>query len=290
MRWVEVRVKTQLQTAEAMAMRLIDLGARGAATVASEHAAVVTVHFPDSADAFPMSSIEAAVQSVDDALGLGRSSRLERVVVNDDRWQDAWKHYFKPVRVGRRIVVKPSWENFDPAPGDITIEIDPQMAFGTGLHPTTQLCLRALEDGVRPGHVIADVGTGSGILAIAAVELGASHVDAVDNDDVAVRTAQANVERNGVAGQLSPAFGSGIPPHAGYYDLIIANITGPAAVELAPDALRALGPGGIYLASGFTRAREDEVDQGIEQAGLTILGKDCQEDWLCLHCAEEAGR
>ena len=281
---------TAPDAAEAMAMRLIDLGARGAATTASEDAAVVTVHFPESADAFPMSSIETAIQSVDDAFGLGHQSRLERLVVDDARWQDAWKEYFKPIRIGRRLAVKPSWAELEAAPDEIVLEIDPQMAFGTGLHPTTQLCLRALEERVRPGDVLADVGTGSGILAITAAKLGASRVDAVDNDSVAVQTAQANVELNGVAQQVSPVLGSGIPAVSNYYDLILANITGPAVVELASDALRALLPGGTYLASGFTGIREAEVEQGIAHAGFAIPTRSRQDEWICLHCAKGADR
>jgi len=288
MRWIEVRVTTAPEAAEAMAMQLIELGARGAATTATENAAVVTVHFPESIDAFPMSRIESAVQSVDAAFGRGYQSRLERFVVDDTQWQDAWKEYFKPIRVGRHFVVKPSWEDCQAAPDDIVVEIDPQMAFGTGLHPSTQLVLRALEDRVRPGDLLADIGTGSGILAIAAAKLGAGHVDAVDNDTVAVQTALRNVHKNGVSDRVTVALGAGVPARSDYYDLIVANITAPAVIELAPDAHRALRNGGVYIASGFSSARQPhDVESAICRAGFRIVAHAVEKEWHCIHCAKE---
>lgn len=288
MRWIEVRVTTAPEAAEAMAMQLIELGAHGTATTTSEDAAVVTAHFPDSADAFPMSRIESIVQSVDTAFGRGYQSRLERFAVDDAQWQDAWKEYFKPIRIGRHFVVKPSWEDCQAAPDDIVVEIDPQMAFGTGLHPSTRLCMCALEDRVRPGDILADVGTGSGILAIAAAKLGAGHVDAVDNDTVAVQTAVMNADKNGVRDRVSVTLGAGVPARTDYYDLVVANITAPAVVELAPDVHRSLRAGGVYIASGFSSSSEPhDVESAIGRVGFRIIAHAVENNWHCIHCAKE---
>jgi ribosomal protein L11 methyltransferase len=281
-------VTTHPDAAEAVAMRLLDLGARGAATTEHGDRAIVTVHVPDSPGALCASAVRSIVEAVDAAFGLEQPSLIERSSVDDTPWQEAYRQHFKPFRLGRRLVVKPSWEPFQPAAEDVVLEIDPQMAFGTGLHPTTQLCLRALEGWVRPGHIVADIGAGSGILAIAAAKLGAAHVDAVDNDSVAVETTRRNVEANGVSERVAATLGSGIPQVTNHYDMIVANITGPVIAASSQDAARAVRRGGLYLVSGFTARGEEAVRRSLAQAGFFVLSRESQDEWLCLHCAKRS--
>ena len=152
------------------------------------------------------------------------SLRVETRSVNDKSWADVWKKYFKPFYAGQHLVVKPTWEPFDPAPGDRVIEIDPGMAFGSGTHETTGMCLSVLEENIRGGEEIIDVGTGSGILAIGAAMCGAGHVLAIDIDRDAVRVAEENVRKNGVAGQVDVREGNLLDRVDETCDVCVANI------------------------------------------------------------------
>ena len=202
-----------------------------------------------------------------------------RFVAEED-WANAWKQYFKPQRVGKRLVVKPTWEDFDAAPDDLIIQIDPGMAFGTGLHGTTRLCLRALEDAVKPGMRIADVGTGSGILSIAAAHLGAAHVEAVDNDPVAVRVALENVEVNEVGDRVTVRESS-VPP-SGTFDIVAANILADVILGMARALFDAVRPGGSLIASGIIDSRASDVATGLTAIGFQIAETMTEGEWVAL--------
>lgn len=213
-----------------------------------------------------------------------------RTVAEED-WANAWRAYYKPVRVGRRLVVKPSWEDYPAGEDDLVIEMDPGMAFGCGTHATTSLCLELLEKHTRAGTTVYDVGTGSGILAIAAARLGAGQVVAVDLDPVACRVAAENVERNGVADHVRVVQGNLLDLVEGRADLVVSNIITSVIMGFAPDAARALAPGGIFLASGIIRERANEVRSVLEASGLTVREQLEEGEWVALVAAKlDVGR
>ncbi|MEE8370379.1 MAG: 50S ribosomal protein L11 methyltransferase [Dehalococcoidia bacterium] len=185
-------------------------------------------------------------------------------------WRDSWKRFFGVQRLGRSLVVKPSWTRYAARGGEIVIEIDPGLAFGTGQHPTTAMCLRALEEMLRPGMRLLDLGTGSGILAIAAAKLGAGRVVALDVDPLAVKAARQNSAANGVATLVEASEGTlveeGGAPDA--FDLIVANISSVAIQRLAPALARALAPGGTIVASGFLEDAVEGLSRAFTEAGL----------------------
>jgi ribosomal protein L11 methyltransferase len=209
--------------------------------------------------------------------------------VREEDWANAWKEHFFAHRVGERLVIKPSWREFEGGPGDLVVTLDPGMAFGTGLHPSTRLCLLGLERAVRGGERVLDVGTGSGILALAAARLGAEHVLAVDRDEVAVVAARANVEANGLAASIEVAPGSVDAAPAGQsYDLVLANIIARVIVDLAPSLAARVRPGGRLVASGILGLRRDEVAAALETAGLVVEETLEESDWVALLCARPA--
>jgi ribosomal protein L11 methyltransferase len=194
------------------------------------------------------------------------------------------------MRLGRRMVIKPTWRDYEPAAGDVIIALDPGMAFGTGLHPTTRLCLVGLErwsdEGIVEGASAFDVGSGSGILAVGAALLGADPVRAVDTDPIAVESTLANAARNDVG--VSASQGS-LPVEDGPFDLVLANLVASILVQLAADLAAAVRPGdgtpgsgGRLLASGIFIDREVEVQQAFAAAGLRVVHRQQETEWVAL--------
>ncbi|GIK41346.1 MAG: ribosomal protein L11 methyltransferase [Chloroflexota bacterium] len=208
--------------------------------------------------------------------------RLQFVGKSD--WAESWKAHFHPVRVGRSFVIKPSWRDYAPAAGDLIIEIDPGLAFGSGLHPTTQLCLRILEDMPLHGKTLFDVGTGSGILALAALKLGVARVRAVDIDDIAVRVTQENFERNGYSqsAETEVAVGSAGDIGGRQWDIVVANILANTIIELLPDLKTALTPGGRLILSGIIAEQEASVTAAAAGHHLRLSDRRMEEDWVAL--------
>lgn len=218
--------------------------------------------------------------------------RYEIKTVNEEEWATAWKQYFKPIRVSERLTIKPTWEEYTPESTDERIiELDPGMAFGTGAHPTTSLCLRALDGVVQGGEEIIDVGTGSGILAIGAVHLGASRVMALDLDPVAVLSAKENTQLNGMEdrimvkesdlltvlseGRNAEDLGIKLP-----VKVVVANILAEVIVLFVDDVYAALQPGGIYIASGIYKNKIDVVEQALVSSGFEIADMHREDDWV----------
>lgn len=202
--------------------------------------------------------------------------------VREEDWSSAWKSFYKPTRIGQRLVVVPTWENYAPQSGDILLRMDPGMAFGTGTHDTTRLCLEALEKTVIPGCTVLDIGTGSGILSIAALLLGAKSAVGVDIDETAVQVARENAAENHV--EQSARFLCGdLTEHVdGAFDLICANIVADVIIRLAPDVLHYLAPEGRLLCSGIIDTRESDVTTALEACGLSVLETGRSGGWVSL--------
>ena len=197
-------------------------------------------------------------------------------------WETSWKSFYHATEIGHRLTLTPAWEDTLPGPGRVLLRMDPGMAFGTGTHETTSLCLEQLDQHTAPGMRVLDIGCGSGILGIAACLLGAAEAHGVDIDPVAVRTANENAALNGVQDRFSALEGNLSETAIGRYDIIVANIVANVIIALAPDVLPLLRPNGIFISSGIIQEREAEVVAAIDAAGLTVCGSFHKNGWVCL--------
>ena len=278
-RWAEIGVAVAGDAQEVVGALMVEVGGtQGYATTPT----TVTGYLPvDERLENTLLTLKEALRGLPESAGVrGIPTDITVRFVAEEDWASAWKQYFKPQRIGGRVVIKPTWEPFAPAPDDVVVEIDPGMAFGTGLHPTTRLCLRALEAHVRPGVTVADVGTGSGILAVAAVKLGAKRAVAVDIDPLAVRIARENIVLNRVGDAVS-ADESATPP-AGTYDVVVANILADVILGMCPSLFAAVSPGGLFIGSGIIDTRADDVRAGLAGTGFTDIETTLESEWVCL--------
>ena len=217
------------------------------------------------------------LRAADSAGALGALTVTAGTIREED-WAENWKQYFKPFRVSEHLVVKPTWETWEKQPGDLIIEIDPGMAFGTGTHETTALCIELIEKYYRGGKLL-DVGTGSGILAIAAALLGAADVVAVDIDPDAVRVAKENVALNGLSGRISVREGDLLQGLNERFDFAAANILAPVIRLLAAPLTAHLNPGGLFVCSGIIEEAAADVEKALKDAGYEILDSRTRGDW-----------
>ncbi len=309
--WQEVSVKTDEKFIDAVAEILVECGAGG---VVIEDPDMIRAkiaenswdayEFPDEllkrdyiriAAYFPvdidtderLARLRKNLQDVRDKSFPDSQMDITLSEIREEDWANSWKAYYKTVKVGEQIVIKPTWEEYVSREGDIVIELDPGMAFGTGTHPTTVMCLRVLEGLINGGETVFDIGTGSGILAIAAAKLGASVVKAVDIDVVAVKSASVNVEMNNVSDRVEVLAGNLLDKVSGQADLVIANIVADVIKLVCPDAVKAVRNGGKFVASGIIAHREQDVTETIEQAGLVIQEVIREGDWLSLVAVKE---
>ncbi|MEF3304608.1 50S ribosomal protein L11 methyltransferase [Paenibacillus sp. GYB003] len=327
MLWHEITIHTREEVAELISTAFHEMGAGGVTIEESgtlnkmrdtslgqlydtplndipEGEAVVQAYFADPEDVGDLiRRLEEHVRFVRDELGydVGQADIRSRVVDEED-WAHSWKQYYKPIRISERLTIKPTWETYEPESADeIVLELDPGMAFGTGTHPTTTLCLRALEREVVPGDDVIDVGTGSGVLAIAAAKLGARRVLALDLDPVAVASAEQNARLNGVDGEVAvtesdllgvlrgaEAAGGETKPAAADIGvalpvrLVVANILAEVIVLFVDDVFQVLKPGGIYITSGIYKDKEAFVEQALRQAGFEIERVEREQDWVAI--------
>jgi len=232
-------------------------------------------------------------------IGFGNIGEISTRRMAEEDWANAWKEFYHVSHLGKRTVIKPSWREYQPQYNEVVIELDPGMAFGTGLHPTTRNCILALEKALHPGDRVLDVGSGSGILSLAAIKLGARSVLALDVSPVAVEATRANAAANGLSnkidvrlatldGATGEPFSPLLPevarigPEIGTYDVVLANIIARVIAQLAPSLLRATRPGGTLIASGIIAERRLEAEDPLHSAGLTSIEEFIEGDWITL--------
>jgi ribosomal protein L11 methyltransferase len=313
--WLELSVATDHEAVEAVSEILARVAPGGtsvepafelveeglAARVDLARPAMVRAHLPILDPAAVTKAVGRAERDLGhlQAFGLRPIGDLEARVVHEEDWANAWKAHFPVLRVGRRVVIRPTWLRHRRQPGDVILALDPGMAFGTGLHPTTRLCLAALESLADRGMLgsggpdggrarVLDVGSGSGILSIAAAKLGAREVLAVDVDPIAVDASAANARRNRLAKVIRSREGSA-PSGEGPFDVVLANLIASLLITLADGLLADLRPGGTLLASGIFANREAEVSTALEARGLVIAQRWTEGEWVALEVRRPAG-
>jgi len=297
MDWVELSVQAEAEAVESVVELLSRLGHGGG--VAIEEPLLDSAE-PGRVEMDPSKLVTVKSYLLDDEQlphkiaqaeeGLWHLSQIRRIEplkvarIAEKDWAEAWKEFFHVQRIGARVVVKPTWRDYQPAEGDVVLEMDPGMAFGTGQHPTTRMCVLACERLVRPGMRVLDVGTGSGILSLAAARLGAESVIAVDTDPVAVESARRNVDMNGLADRIEVRQGSVELVQGESFDLVLANIIAAAIIELARPLADALSPNGRLVASGIIAEREMDVKDAVSAAGLKVEEVMAEGDWRTMVC------
>ena len=225
--------------------------------------------------------LSESLSKLADELGFGFEVTAKRV--DEEDWAESWKTFFHPEKITDRIVVRPSWQPYKAKGDEIVVEIDPGMAFGTGTHPTTALCMQLLESHLKSGDHILDVGTGSGILLVAGAKLGAGHLTGVDNDPVAVAVAKENMALNHIQSPLYDL-------HCGHlvdvidrsYDIVVANILADVVVELLDQVPKVMKPGGLFICSGIIETQHQTVAQKMSDCGLPVSQHLVRQEWVAL--------
>lgn len=296
-RWLEVSVEADLESADAVAELFARFGYQQGVAVFhpvkqdpdGEHAALdpatpvrVTTYLPLD------ERVDATVESLRQALWhlslLGTVGELQLRTLAEEDWAEAWKQHFPVTRIGHRLVIRPSWLSYTPHADDVVIDLDPGMAFGTGLHPTTQHCLIWIERIVRPGDVVLDAGAGSGILSIAALKLGAAFVTAIELDPVASDVLRANLARNGVLERATVHVGDVTRDlhEREAYDLVLANIVARVLIDAAPRLVRAARPSASIILSGIIASAEEDVRARYRKLGAEVVERRQDGDWVSL--------
>ncbi len=317
MEWTEVNIYTATAAIELLTAKLLDIGVKGFAIKDAEDfneflenkngqwdyieedlmqlsscETCITVYLPgNSQGADMLSAIRSMLAEVKSADREGNYGRLEAELssIREEDWANNWKQYFKPITVGEKLIVKPSWEELEDTGGRKVLEIDPASSFGTGQHHTTRLCLELLEDCVSEGSHVLDLGCGSGILSIGAILLGAADAVAVDIDQNAAATAAENAEKNGIpADRYRTYYGNIIDDEKlsaeiesplGGYDVITANIVADVLIAMKDHFRRYLRKGGTLIISGIIEERMEEVLSAVESVGFTRLRVSVKEGW-----------
>lgn len=228
-----------------------------------------------------LESLRQELNEVEKRMGMAPIA-LSIVDVKEEDWANSWKVYFKPDKIGAKTVIKPTWEEYEASPGELVIEIDPGMAFGTGNHATTALCINLLEQYVTSGMQVLDVGTGSGILAIQAALLGANSVEAMDFDTVAVKAAGDNIALNHLQEKVTIAHSDLLAAAKGKGDLIVANIVADIIIRLIPDTINHLQGPKLFISSGIIDTREQDVVEALQNSRFHIVEIKRSAGWVAI--------
>lgn len=302
-RWIEVSMRADGESVEALAEALSRFGHQGVSIeqagippdrwdereIPPAEQLILRAYFPDD------DQLDAKKRELETALGRMRlmypMPQPAYQALEAEDWAEAWKAQYQPLRVGRRLLIRPLWIDVALGPADIEIALDPGMAFGTGTHPTTQLCLEALERMIEPGQSLLDLGAGSGILAIAAAKLGAGKILALDTDPIAVAATRANARSNGVADKIIAECGSLeiVLGGARRFDIVCVNILARVILELTERRLgEIVRPGGRAIFSGIIDTQLDEVEAALRRTGLQPCARHQRGDWMLVEARRAA--
>jgi ribosomal protein L11 methyltransferase len=305
MKWSEISIHTTHEAVEAISNILHEAGAGGVVIEDPhdlmkeredwfgevyelnpddypEEGVIIKAYLP--VNSFLGETVEEIKQAINNLLlydiDIGKN-KITISEVNEEEWATAWKKYYNPVKISEKFTIVPTWEVYEPVSSDeLIIELDPGMAFGTGTHPTTVMCIQALEKYVKPGDMVIDVGTGSGILSIAAAMLGAKSVRALDLDPVAVDSARLNVKLNKVQHIVTVSQNNLLDYIDERANIIVANILAEIILRFVDDAYRLLEKDGYFITSGIIQAKKQEVKDGLTAAGFVIEETLVMEDWV----------
>ena len=309
MDWTEITVLTTTEAADLVSQVLMDAGSAGVMIEDKNDVALnqrpegqwdiideeiarrigddvkVTGYYPvDARLGDAVAAIEAGLRRLP-TLGLDfplGKLEVRRNTIDEEDWAENWKKEYKPFRLGEHMVIKPGWEHVDVQPGAKVSEIDPGMAFGTGTHETTGMCVKLVEKYVKPGDKAIDIGTGTGILAIAAAHMGAKHVLATDLDAVAVRVAAENVKINGFEGVIDVRCGDLLEVVDEQADVVIANIIADVIIMLAAPVRQRIVDGGVFICSGIAVNRLEDVLAALNAAGYQVLDTLIEGEWAAV--------
>lgn len=307
MNWAELSIQTTHEATEAISNILHEAGASGVVIEDSEELSreredrfgeiydlnpgdfptegvIIKAYLP--ANSFISETVEEITLAINNLvnfdINLGKNI-VTMIEVNEEDWATAWKQYYHPVKISERFTIVPSWEDYQPVSTDeLIIELDPGMAFGTGTHPTTVMCLQALEKTVHEGDYVIDVGTGSGVLAIGAAKLGAGHVHALDLDEVAVKAAKENVLLNHVQSNIDVVQGNLLDTVTKPGDIVVANILAEVIISFTDDAFQIVKNDGKFITSGIIEAKKEDVKTALTNSGFVIEEIMMMEDWVTI--------
>lgn len=287
MKWVQLTVTISPEASEAVANQLFDLDALGveirdAQPPASQSATLIS-HFPmDDLVGDRVQKVRRFIDLLPEwELPAGLAS-ITLKAIQDTDWAEEWRSAFPPQKIGNRIIVAPTWVEIMPDPSEVLIRLDPGMAFGTGHHPTTRLSIRLLEKAIKGNEILADIGTGSGILSIAAAKLGARRIDAVDFDETTLPVASQNFQLNDVESVVRLQAGNGLDACDGKYDVIIANILTKVLLPMIPELPQSLNVGGTVILSGIMTQEVEQVVKAIKPQQLYPINTEQDEGWVAI--------
>lgn len=306
--WYEIKILSTTEASDAISDMLVEFGAKGVSILDPQevrflndnpqlhHApdflgfeekfmsdlgedVIIKAYFSDLSD-IPVlrDAISEKILNIANFLPIGKG-KVEVSQVDEEDWATSWKKYYKPLKISERIVIKPTWEAYEPTEGEVVIELDPGMAFGTGTHETTAMCLKLLDEFMPSGVSIIDVGCGTGILGIAAAKLGAKKVSAYDIDEISVRISKENAKINDVSDIVTVSQNDLLAGITEPCDIIVANIIADIIIRMVDSAHKLLKINGLFIVSGIIHKRADAVENALKDNGFVIEKKIADGEW-----------